>query len=232
MPLPTDDLVELPPSILGVERRQSQHSDIARSAIMNNHPPSDNASTTSEPSIMSEGPDSIKDFAVEKPRPSDAKMATPSTHRQMLGQALTDTPATTAPSSPQMCVFALGSRQGFADTLSQRCSATGHRRRSFASTTNHLGHPRSDQIQGLPGRPNRAEGCRVKARDRHGGLTSSRQELYHEEDLQILELATTRCKDFQRGREEARGGPWPICFCTTYRRTNKGTSFSTSTDCG
>ena len=75
---------------------------------MNNYPPSSNASTTSEPSVVSEGPDSSKDFAIDKTRPADAKLAAPTTHRQILaGAALTDTPATTAPSSPQMYVSAL-----------------------------------------------------------------------------------------------------------------------------
>lgn len=75
---------------------------------MNNYPPSSNASTTSELSVMSEGPDSSKDFAIDRPRPADAKLAAPTNHRQVLaGAALTDTPATTAPSSPQMYVSAL-----------------------------------------------------------------------------------------------------------------------------
>ena len=105
MPFLTDDLVDLPPFITTPQRRQSQHSDVAKTAIMNNHPPSSNASTTSEPSVMSEGPDSTKDFAVDKARPADAKLAAPMNHRQVLaGAALTDTPATTAPSSPQMYV--------------------------------------------------------------------------------------------------------------------------------
>ena len=106
MPTFLDDLDQLPPAIARLERQQSQHSDIAKTAIMNNYPPSDNASTTSEPSVISDGPDSIKDFAMEKPKPAEAKLAAPSNHRAMLaGAALTDTPATTAPSSPQMYVY-------------------------------------------------------------------------------------------------------------------------------
>ena len=84
------------------QRRQSQHSAIAKSAIMSHlsTPSTDGARTPEEVETLKE-----KENTVLGVQPSEGCLAAPTTgakQRLANGAALTDTPLTTAPNSPVM----------------------------------------------------------------------------------------------------------------------------------
>jgi len=91
-------------------RKQSQHSIIAKTAILNQR-----GSTMSEDGRTSEHAQEIEGAAVHARIVNDTLKASQPSFRQhnslgaasnhSLGAALTDTPATTAPNSPRMYVF-------------------------------------------------------------------------------------------------------------------------------
>ena len=90
----TQTQARIPPA-----RRQSQHSEIAKTAIMSNFngPVSDNANNLDEHGSVELGKSSRQ--------ASEANLAAPKpAHAQSLGTGacLTDTPATTAPNSPKV----------------------------------------------------------------------------------------------------------------------------------
>ena len=81
-------------------RRQSQHSVIAKAAIMSSY-----TAAVSEDTRASEHAPPIKENIMPHSRGSSASLAAPyppSKYRSSIGTALTDTPATTAPNSPRM----------------------------------------------------------------------------------------------------------------------------------
>ena len=90
-----------PPRIQN-QRRQSQHSAIAKTAIMSHFstPSTDGARTPEEAEILKE-----KESKMPNTQPSEGSLAAPTTgakQRLSNGAALTDTPLTTAPNSPIM----------------------------------------------------------------------------------------------------------------------------------
>lgn len=106
-------------------RKQSQHSSVAKSAIMSglnvaNRDPSREAKVPVPVPVQLHV--SSKDFLIPPAKSTagrllegdaktglDAPAATIGTHRSLLGTALTDTPASTAPNSPRMYVILLAS---------------------------------------------------------------------------------------------------------------------------
>jgi hypothetical protein len=76
------------------------------------------------------------------------------------------------------------------------------------STTNHAGHPRSDQEQGFTRWSDSTKRRWCKTGDCDGWTTGKRQELYYKEVGAILELVAARHEDLQRWREETRRGRW------------------------
>ena len=88
----------LPPAPL--IRRQSQHSVIAKAAIMSSY-----TVAAADDIRASEHAPSSKENVMPHSRGSSASLAAPqppSKYRSSIGTALTDTPATTAPNSPRM----------------------------------------------------------------------------------------------------------------------------------
>lgn len=96
-------------------RQQSQHSDIAKSAIMSNASPRQlDGATDSSASPTSDAAVGRRDFAASQSNTSQASSSasqssaftntTRSRSRTEAFGALNDTPASTAPSSPSMCV--------------------------------------------------------------------------------------------------------------------------------
>lgn len=89
-------------------RRQSQHSRIAKSAIMSSYktPTSEGAQTPEDHEVPKRsGPPSTK---IQEPNLTEetgkyrTNLCAPKNGRDGVGAALTDTPATTAPNSPRM----------------------------------------------------------------------------------------------------------------------------------
>ncbi|KAL8794075.1 MAG: hypothetical protein Q9195_003375 [Heterodermia aff. obscurata] len=109
-------------------RRQSQHSGIAKTAIMNHHYPSSYASSDDGTPIPEET-ESVKSTRERQPpsRNPNSDLLAPQNHRANLGAALTDTPASTAPNSPKM----------------------PPRRQDSGSTTNSRSRPTTLDIPGL-----------------------------------------------------------------------------------
>ena len=85
-------------------RKQSQHSGIARTAIMNHHsPPSYASSDDGIPALEEIDPTKkFKDRPIPPKTSDGGPSLAPQSYRAGLGAALTDTPATTAPNSPKM----------------------------------------------------------------------------------------------------------------------------------
>lgn len=228
----------------------SQHSDIARSAIMScaspfeppreHHlaPPNGIPNGGKDANLMP--PKTVVGRALGNELHPDAhKPLSAQPSRDGVGFALTDTPISTAPSSPQMYVAPPLPRSCFSrwpwstaplpplvrgwrlpacrdrwpacrarlcaynslllTCFAQICSRA-HLRLCHPQQgpSDHPRHPWPHQVQGFTRRSDRAARCWVQARHHHGRPPRTGQELHHQEDGPLPELAAARHQDLQR----------------------------------